>query len=49
MNSIKIDIIDNGYILSYVKTSSLGQAPELVVEYYNNLDDVFTTLSRQYK
>lgn len=49
MRQIKIDIIDNGYVLSFVKTSSLGQAPEMVVEYYANLDDVFTTLSRQYK
>lgn len=49
MNTIKIDIIDNGYILSYVKKSSLGNAPELVVSYFENIDDVFEELKKQYK
>lgn len=40
MRQIKIDLIDNGYVLSYVKYSSLGEAPLPVVIYLETLEDV---------
>lgn len=48
MGSIKIDIIDNGYILSYVKESSLGQKPQLVVEYIKTMKEISEILTKQY-
>jgi hypothetical protein len=37
---IKIDLIDNGYVLSYVKHSALGQGPEPIVAFFKTLDEV---------
>lgn len=38
MNGLKIDFIDNGFILSYVKQSVLNQRPEPVSLYFAEKD-----------
>jgi len=37
---IKIDVIDNGFILSYIRHSALGQGPEPIVIYLKTLEEV---------
>lgn len=49
MNSIKIDIIDNGYILSYVKTSALDGSKKLLVVYIESMKDISELLNKEYK
>jgi hypothetical protein len=45
MNGLKIDIIDNGFILSYVKHSALNQRPEPVSLFFSNKDELVEHLS----
>jgi hypothetical protein len=40
MNGVKIDMIDNGWILSYVKHSALNQRPEPVSLYFATKEDL---------
>lgn len=40
MRQIKIDIIDNGYVLSHIKVSALTNTPEAVVIYLKTIQEV---------
>jgi hypothetical protein len=44
MNGIKIDMIDNGWILSYVKHSALQQRPEPVSLYFSKKEELIEHL-----
>lgn len=48
MHSIKIDIIDNGFILSYVKRSALSGQPEAVVKFFNTIVEVTEVLTKEF-
>jgi hypothetical protein len=48
MGSIKIDAVDNGFILSYVKKSRLGQAPEQVVLVFHDIKEVIEILQKEF-
>ena len=56
MVNIKIDKVDNGFVVSYVlppKTSTLSGAetkgPQQVVTVHTTFDDVIETLKREFK
>ncbi|MBT9145430.1 MAG: hypothetical protein DDT42_01301 [candidate division WS2 bacterium] len=47
MKQMKIDIIDNGYILSYVDSAVLREAPQAVVKYFADIDQLYTYLKKE--
>lgn len=48
MNSIKIDIIDNGFILSYVKNSALSGKPSVIVQYVATMKEISDILNKEF-
>ena len=49
MNSIKIDVIDNGYILSYLKKSALDGSTKVLVTYVESMKDIAEILIQEFK
>lgn len=48
MGSIKIDAVDNGFILSYVKTSRLNHQQEQVVMVFHDIKEVIEILQKEF-
>lgn len=46
MQQIKIDVIDNGFILSYIRSSVLTGKPEAVVEFFATIKEITEVLNK---
>jgi predicted RNase H-like HicB family nuclease len=49
MTQIKIDKLDNGYVVSYVKYPGFNSPPETVALIFNNMDEVVKHLAKEFK
>jgi hypothetical protein len=48
MQQIKIDVIDNGFILSYIKRSALTGQPEGMVKFFSTITEVTEVLTKEF-